>query len=246
MKKLNSNHLKLIAITAMTADHIADLMFPGFPVNAAAIMLHVIGRLTAPIMFFFVCEGFFYTKNLKKYIVRMFAFAFISHFAYCFAFGKNFIPFSDGEILNQTSVMWTLAWSVAALYISKKNEFLKHWQKCILMILICAVTFPADWSSIAVMAILFMYTNRGNLKKQMIGMSLWVSIYAVVSFFFASKLYGIICLFVPIAYIPLKFYNGEKGKAGFMKWFFYAYYPAHLIIIGILRNVLYGDIPILF
>ena len=31
-----------------------------------------------------------------------------------------------------------------------------------------------------------------------------------------------------------------------MKWFFYLYYPLHLVIIGILRIAIYGDIPILF
>ena len=66
MKKLNSNHLKLIAIIAMTIDHIADLIYPGMQNNIISIILHIIGRLTAPIMFFFICEGFYYTKNLKK------------------------------------------------------------------------------------------------------------------------------------------------------------------------------------
>lgn len=109
MQNLNSNHLKLIAIITMTIDHIADLLYPGMPNDIIPNILHIIGRLTAPIMFFFICEGFYYTKNLKKYITRLFAFALISHFAYCFAFGINYIPFSTGEIFNQTSIMWTLA-----------------------------------------------------------------------------------------------------------------------------------------
>ena len=56
--QLNSNHLKLIAITAMTIDHIADLIYPAFPANPIAVILHIVGRLTAPIMWFFICEGF--------------------------------------------------------------------------------------------------------------------------------------------------------------------------------------------
>ena len=72
MKKLNSHTLKLIAIIAMTIDHVADLWYPGMPNNIICVIMHLIGRLTAPIMFFFICEGFFYTKNLKKYIIRLF------------------------------------------------------------------------------------------------------------------------------------------------------------------------------
>ncbi len=79
MKRLNSNHLKLIAIIAMTIDHIADLLYPGIPNNIISNVLHIIDRLTAPIMFFFICEGFYHTKNLKKYITRLFAFSLISH-----------------------------------------------------------------------------------------------------------------------------------------------------------------------
>ena len=246
MKKLNSNHLKVIAIIAMTIDHIADLIYPGMPNNIISNILHIIGRLTAPIMFFFICEGFYYTKNLKKYILRLFIFAIISHIAYCFAFGINYMPFSSGNIFNQTSIMWSLAWSVVALYIINYKTNLKEWQKWLLVILINIITFSSDWSCIAVMAILSMYSNRGNLKKQIISMSFWIIIYAVISYLFVSKTYGLITLAVILAYPLLNFYNGEKGKLNWMKWFFYLYYPLHLVIIGILRITIYGNIPILF
>lgn len=143
MKKLNANHLKIIAIIAMTIDHVADLIFPGMPNNILSNLFHIIGRITAPIMFFFICEGFYYTKNIKKYIFRLLLFSIISHFAYCFAFGINFIPFSNGNIFNQTSIMWTLLWSVVALYIVYGNNNLKNWHKSVLVILLNIITFPA-------------------------------------------------------------------------------------------------------
>ena len=246
MKKLNSNHLKLIAIIAMTIDHVADLIYPGMPNNIISNILHIIGRLTAPIMFFFICEGFYYTKNLKKYILRLFTFAIISHFAYCFAFGINYIPFSTGNIFNQTSIMWPLAWSVVVLYIMNYKTNLKEWQKWILIILINIITFPSDWSCIAVMTILSMYKNRGNIKKQLTSMSFWILIYAIISYLFVSKTYGLITLAVVLAYPLLNIYNGKKGKISWMKWFFYLYYPSHLLIIGVLRTIIYGNVTILF
>lgn len=246
MKKLNSNHLKLIAIIAMTIDHIADLIYPGMPNCITSNILHIIGRLTAPIMFFFICEGFYYTKDIKKYILRLFIFSIISHFAYCFAFGINYIPFTSGNIFNQTSIMWSLAWSVVALYVINCKDNLANWLKWLVIILINIITFPADWSCIAVMAIISMYSNRGNLKKQIISMSFWIFIYAIISYLFVSKTYGLITLAVILVYPLLNLYNGEKGKAKWMKWFFYVYYPLHLVIIGILRIMLYGNISILF
>lgn len=259
MKKgLNANHLKLLAIVAMTVDHIADLLFPGFPAEPLPVLLHIIGRLTAPIMWFFLCEGFFYTKNIKKYLIRMFCFAAISHFAYCFAFGIPYLPYSTGNIFNQTSVIWALAWALAALWIIHGDENihgnenihgkhnLKQWQKYVMLTLICLISFSADWSCIAVMAVVAMYSNRGSLPKQMRAMMIWVLIYAVVSFFCVNKVYGIITLFAFLVYFPLRHYNGQKGKAGWMKWLFYVYYPAHLVVIGIFRLVMYGNLPLLF
>lgn len=245
MKKLNSNNLKLIAIIAMSIDHIADLLYPGMQNNIICIIMHIIGRLTAPIMFFFICEGFYYTHDIKKYIKRLFMFSIVSHFAYCFAFGINFIPFKEG-IFNQTSIMWTLAWAVVALYVVYGNNKFKEWQKTMLVLLICLITFPADFSSIGVMAILYMYKYRGELKKQIMVMMFWLLIYSIISIIFVNKLYGIVILFSALSYGVLKLYDGTRGKNKTMKWFFYVYYPLHLLIIGILRILMYGNVAILF
>ena len=117
-KKLNSNHLKIIAIIAMTIDHLTWVIFPGLQTTWYVYALHIIGRLTAPMMWFFIAEGFYYTKNVRKYIFRLFAFAVISHFAYNFASG---IPFIPNGMFNMTSVMWSLAWSVVLMVILQQS-----------------------------------------------------------------------------------------------------------------------------
>ena len=96
------------------------------------------------------------------------------------------------------------------------------------------------------MIILSMYSNRGDVKKQIVSMSFWILIYAIISYLFVSKTYGLITLAVILVYPLLKFYNGEKGKLNWMKWLFYLYYPLHLVIIGILRIIIYGNVPLLF
>ena len=247
MKKtaLNANHLKLIAIIAMTIDHVTDIFYPGFPAQPLPVVLHLIGRLTAPIMWFFVCEGFYYTRNVKKYMLRMFLFAVISHFAYCFAFGIDFIPLRTG-IFNQTSVMYPLFISVVVLWLQNEEKRMNKYLKYILVFVLIWSAFPADWSCIAVMAILNMYQKRGDLKGQMKEIVFWVFFYGLVSFFFVSKVYAIELVGVLLIYPLLNMYNGEKGKADWMKMFFYIYYPLHLIIIGIIRIWMYGDVPLLF
>ena len=54
---LDANQLKLIAIVAMTVDHIAWLLFPGYAAGAVPIVMHIIGRITCPVMCFFIAEG---------------------------------------------------------------------------------------------------------------------------------------------------------------------------------------------
>ncbi len=243
-KKLcNSNYLKLIAIIAMTIDHVTDLLFPGFPSAPVPFLLHFVGRLTAPIMWFFVCEGYHYTKYVKKYMLRLGIFSIISHFAYCFGFGISLNPL-EGGIFNRTSVMYPLFISVVVLYIQDYMNTWKEWQKKLLNTILILSCFPADWSCIAVLAVLSMYSERGNLERQMVKMSGWVFVYGVVSFLFVSKTYAIELVGVLMVYPLLKLYNGERGKAKWMKWFFYIYYPLHLIIIGIIRILVYGNINI--
>ena len=64
--------------------------------------------------------------------------------------------------------------------------------------------------------------------------------------YFVSKVYALVQIGVLLVYLVLKLYNGEKGKAKWRKWFFYLYYPIHLILIGVLRICIYGDISLLF
>ena len=116
-KTMDANQIKLLAILAMTIDHIAWLVFPGYSKAPLALLMHLIGRMTCPIMCFFIAEGYYHTRNINKYTFRLFLFAVISHFAYSFASNdfvdaRSFIPFYFGGILNQTSVMWPLAWGL--------------------------------------------------------------------------------------------------------------------------------------
>lgn len=242
-KILNSNQLKLIAIIAMTVDHIAWALFEGYPTALLPLVMHIIGRLTCPIMCYFIAEGYHYTRNINKYTFRLFAFAFVSHFAYIFASNdfvdfKSFIPFYYGNFLNQTSVMWSLAWGLVMLRIADSKR-IKSIYKVLLVILICIITLPSDWSCIAALCIMAVGTNRGDFRKQMSWMIFYVALYSLVYFFAIDKTYGILQMGVVLSIPVIAMYNGERGKNPkinkFMKWFFYIFYPAHLFVIGLIN-----------
>ena len=245
-RTLNSNSIKIIAIIAMTIDHIAWLLFPGYPREIIPIAMHIVGRITCPIMCYFVAEGYHHSKNITKYTQRLFLFAVISHFAYIFssesfADWRSFIPFYYGEILNQTSVMWPLAWGLVMLRVAF-SEKIRENIKPVLIILICLITFPSDWSCIASLCILAFGTNRGKFKTQMLWMVFYVAMYAVVYFLALDNVYGLVQMLVVLAIPILAMYNGQRGSSKqmnqTMKWLFYIYYPLHLFVIGWIQFVL--------
>lgn len=239
-KQLDATTIKLLAILAMTIDHVTWLCCPGYPVEALPIILHLIGRITCPIMCYFVAEGYHYTKNIRRYTARMFLFAILSHFAYVFASAefsgwRSFLPFSDGRILNQTSVMWSLAWGLVMLRIANSEKFTQA-GKVALTLLICLITLPSDWSCIASLCILAFGTNRGSFSRQMAWMLGYVALYAAVYFFAISEVYGLLQMGVVLAIPVLRRYNGQRGRDPrfhrVMKWLFYWYYPLHLFVLG--------------
>lgn len=232
-KGLTANQIKLIAIVAMTADHLAWTLFPGYDTRWFVLALHLFGRMTAPIMWFFIAEGYFHTRNVRTYAMRLFLLALISHFSYNFCFDIPLLPFQT-SVFNQTGVAWSLAWGLVLLCVLDR-KVLKPWQEVLLIIFVCVITFPSDWSCVAAMAIVFIGLNRDSFGRQMVWMTVWSGIYALVYVFFIDACYGILQLGTCLAIPLLKRYNGRRGSCRFMGKLFYVYYPAHLAVCGLLR-----------
>lgn len=135
-KKQNANQIKVIAIIAMTIDHLTWAFFPGTQAVWYVFALHIIRRL--------------------------FLFAVISHFAYDFAFDIPFLPLSNGAF-NQTSVMWSLAWAVVLIWICNQEKC-PQWVKIASIVIICLIFFPSDWSSIAAVYFIFLDKLYGVLQ----------------------------------------------------------------------------------
>ena len=70
IKKLNGNQIKMIAIIAMFMDHFATTLYPNYEKFWWLLLIHLIGRVAAPIMWFMVVEGYTHTHSLKKYILH--------------------------------------------------------------------------------------------------------------------------------------------------------------------------------
>lgn len=84
--------------------------------------MHFAGRITAPVMCFFISEGYHHTHNLKRYFGRMCVFAVISHFAYAYCFNGGFFK-SGNESMITTLTLCLMA--VHVLNSSKISNSLK-------------------------------------------------------------------------------------------------------------------------
>ena len=80
--------------------------------------------------------------------------------------------------------------------------------------------------------------SRGHMIKDVFIPTCKGTIVEMFSYFFVNKAYAFIMLGVLLVYPVLKLYNGERGKAKWMKWFFYIFYPVHMAALYLLSMVL--------
>ncbi len=237
MKGLSGNALKVFAIIAMTIDHLAWVGVETYEQaeTPLQITLHSIGRLTAPMMIFFVAEGYYHTRDFRRYLRRLFMLAVVSHFAFCYFNMSGFNPLSN-LIFNATSIAWPL---LCGLILLKVWDMLRLvcWQKVTITLLACLLTFTSDWSCAAPLAILMIGRSRGDFYKQMLWMMSIISFYAVAFFIFHSPTYGMVHLASWLSVPLLAMYNGQRGRIKWLGKFFYYYYPAHMALIGLLARL---------
>lgn len=221
--------LKLIAVFSMTCDHLSYLIFGKFS------FLNIIGRIAFPIFAYQITEGYIYTSNLKKYLLRLTLFALISQ-----------IPFmlflsiiSSGFHLN---IFFTLLLGLLSILIFDKLDKLKYKNNIIhrlyqVLGILSAVIFcviaeftKCDYGYFGVLIIFCFYFFRSH--KILMNLSFIVCVIQFYSFyllFSKSFTYLIITIFTLIPLIFINLYNHKKGKD--TKYFLYLFYPLHLLII---------------
>jgi hypothetical protein len=220
---MNAFSLKIIALTAMFIDHIGAVLVP---YNTRAYWIcRIIGRIAFPIFCFLLVEGFYHTKDVKKYLRRLGIFALISElpFDLLFSLGYGF-----SSLFKQQNVFFTLFLGLLVLYLMSisetkygKNTFKSNLLSSLAIIAGCAAALllAADYSFMGILLIVTFYIFRS---------SKYILTMAVVMVTYFSG-YPIEVLAV-ISMIFILRYNGNKGPQG-NKYFYYAFYPVHMLCI---------------
>lgn len=223
--------LKLIACITMLIDHIgASCIEARYETaeNCPAgltefdLVLRLIGRLAFPIFCFLLVEGFLHTHDVKKYIRRLLLFGAVSEIPFDRAFFRT--PFA----WQHQNVYWTLALGVIAMAAMQRfqdDAGRLTWRggAAAVVCALAAELAATDYGAIGVALIVALYLTRNSRTQQSIlgaGMMLFE-------------------LTAPLAFVLTWFYNGQRGRCPqWAKWAFYLFYPVHLVVLGVITNVL--------
>ena len=206
---MSSFVLKIIAVLAMTIDHIGYALFPNIT------FLRAIGRIAFPIFAFQIALGFKNTGNREKYILRILLFSIISQY-----------PFHllTSIYSNQLKLNIGFTFLLALLVLYSIEEVKPIWGKmlCLIPIFTIAYLLNYDYYLYGIAAvIMFYYTYKKT--------------YAVFPIFYSATM--IYCMYKEnlmqiysiFALLPILLYNNKKGPS--FKYFFYIFYPVHMLII---------------
>jgi hypothetical protein len=222
--------IKLIAITAMLADHLA-VAFPDiFPYA-----FRYFGRLTFPLLAYLIAEGCRHTRSILKFMLRLFIFAIISEIPFD-------LVFYDGQInfFSDTNTFYTLFLGVTAIYVYKESN-LPFSLAAVVGLTGLAIWLKADYGVYGVAFIFTMYVIKQK-KPRLITMAFFccliysnviIGLLGIGTVSQHSVLFFLSCLLtVPV----IGCYNGRRGLE--MKWLFYLFYPAHLVVIIAVLHIL--------
>ncbi len=227
---VNGFLLKIIAIVTMLVDHIGAVLFPG------QMVFRYIGRIAFPIFAFLIVEGFFNTRNVRRYELRLLIFALISEIPFDLAFNGTVLEFRSQNVFF-TLFLGLVMIDLISLVREKISPYLGGIVLEIVILLgfiMLAFLMRTDYSGGGVLLIYCFYRFRDmHLIKYIL--------FGLICLLFYTR----IELYALLAVIPLLLYNGKRGfrqsgglysgKKGpasqLVKYLFYIFYPAHLLII---------------
>ena len=243
LKVLNRDIMKYLALIPMFIGHmIAWINLMTNPENSLAlyelpIPLLIITGLSLfcpPVMFFFIEDGYKYTKDKKKYALRLLVFA-------CISQPFDWLVFQPIFGWWTSNVIFTLFFGLLAI-IAWESRF-KLWQRIALVVLCVGATvlIYSDWMIFGVIFILFLHIFRERPKARFISYSILIllhtslnltSLGSVPTFKLLLYMFVMLASFMAAYFCMTTFYNGRKSSHPvFAKWFFYVFYPLHYLII---------------
>ncbi|MCR5042310.1 MAG: conjugal transfer protein TraX [Clostridia bacterium] len=226
---LSATALKVIALVAMTIDHVGLFLMDNDDV------MRSIGRLAFPIFAYLVGEGCRRTRSIKNYFLRLFIFGAATQTVFYIA-----------ERSLEMSMFVTFAMSVAVCAALRFAENSEHPAAPLAPVIAIAAAFAVcfalpkakfmgdfsiEYSMPGVMIPVGVYAARSKTER--------LTVMAAGIAWMVMTYHGGVNWYAFFALVPIFFYNGERGGRGtaFEKYFFYVYYPLHLVVIRLIGTL---------
>lgn len=233
--KLTYANLKLIALVTMLVDHFFAVVYKSAWGSGDLYDIgRNIGRIAFPIFAYMIAEGMRRSSSRTKYLLRLFVFAILSEIPFDFAI--------SGELMNQSSqnVYFTLLIGALCIYIIAERRHILY--PLILILMISAQIMHTDYGTAGVFLIIAFYLAGASKLRITLAIPAFLVVYATIGIFryYSVDHFRVFSIFLEneffaVLAIPLiLMYNGAKGRP-LNKWFYYAFYPVHLLILGLMK-----------
>lgn len=230
--------LHIVAMICMVCDHMWGISLVGHDVFTC------IGRLAFPLYAFLLVEGYFHTGDLKKYVKRLFLFAVLSEIPFNLVMGSRlFYPIHQ-------NVLWSFLISIGLIHWNEKTKDKQLWKRLLVILAtLCTayiggiVTF-VDYYNAGILMVLTFYFFRGKQWWNYLGqlLCMWlINVEMLEGFGYEINLLGNTFFIARqgIALLSLLLIWLYRGRQGYhskkLQYFYYAFYPLHLVILGCLK-----------
>jgi len=235
-------YLNLIYSTDATAEQIATIPADYLNLYSVYTVMRLVGRIAFPLFAFLLYEGFMHTSNYKRYLLRVGICALVAEIPF------NLIVTNAAPIYNldvngtalfypqYQNTVFTLFIGLLMLYGMKRFETTEILPKavmkqmfghllCVIAACVLSVVCRTDYSYIGILFIAVLYYFRNSKKMQ-------IMFGCVVFLCTGSNIASL------LAFVPIAMYNGTLIRSQKFKYFFYIFYPAHLLVLYLISMMM--------
>ena len=237
--EITSLGLHILAMGFMLCDHLWGTIVPGND------WLTCIGRIAFPIYAFLLVEGYFHTKNLKKYASRLLIFAILSEIPFNLAMGSRvFYPIHQNVLWSFLIALWLIHLNEKARKSGKLRKRILTVGLTVVLGYILGLVTMVDFYHAGILMVLVFYFFRGRKWWNLLGqiVFLWyINTELLGGYGYEFQLWGQTHFFqrqgfAMLGLIPIWLYRGKQGYHNkFIQYGCYAFYPLHLLILGLAK-----------
>lgn len=219
---LDTNFLKLVAVVCMTFDHMGSNFFPGMP------LFRVVGRLAFPLFAYCLVVGCLYTSDVKKYALRLGAFALLCQPIYALVGTQGTEAYWE-KLVFVPNIFFTLLVGLAAVYGLREK---KWWLTAAAVLFSAFVNLDYGVYGVILMVLFYLLRNKRWVSLAVVAAYLAMDLVNLPRWPYIAALQGFSLLSLPL----ICAHTNVDLKVN--KYVFYAYYPLHLLVIALVQRLM--------